>query len=170
VTLDLGCWLDESAVESPESRVEETRVEEMTQIERFEDIETKNSQELPVVSREPTTGKMRVVNQESGVENREHESRKSVVMGSGAERMAQITRFEDIEAWKKGRELAKDIYAVTGKGEFAKDYGLPRGIYHSGVIPRGERDQIQRAPWNKSQVAIPWGGPQCQLWPTSFTP
>ena len=39
MTLDLGCWLDESAVESPESRVEETRVEEMTQIERFEDIE-----------------------------------------------------------------------------------------------------------------------------------
>ena len=43
----------------------------------------------------------------------------------------KIERFEDIEAWKKGRELAKDIYAVTGKGEFAKDYGL--------------RDQIQRA-------------------------
>jgi len=82
----------------------------------------------------------------------------------------KIEKFEDIEAWKKGRELAKDIYAVTGKGEFARDYGLPRGIYHSGVIPRGERDQIQRAPWNKSQVAIPWGGPQCQLWPTSFTP
>jgi len=50
----------------------------------------------------------------------------------------KIEKFEDIEAWKKGRELAKDIYAVTGKGEFARDYGLPRGIYHSGVIPRGE--------------------------------
>jgi four helix bundle protein len=43
----------------------------------------------------------------------------------------KIEKFEDIEAWKQGRELAKDIYAVTGKGGFAKDYGL--------------RDQIQRA-------------------------
>ena len=43
----------------------------------------------------------------------------------------KIEKFENIEAWKKGRELAKDIYAVTGKGEFARDYGL--------------RDQIQRA-------------------------
>ena len=45
--------------------------------------------------------------------------------------MTKIEKFENIEAWKKGRELAKDIYAVTGKGEFARDYGL--------------RDQIQRA-------------------------
>jgi len=36
----------------------------------------------------------------------------------------KIERFEDIEAWKQGKELAKDIYAATGKGEFAKDYGL----------------------------------------------
>jgi len=45
--------------------------------------------------------------------------------------MANITRFEDIEAWKKGRELAKGIYTVTAKGEFARDYGL--------------KDQIRRA-------------------------
>ena len=45
--------------------------------------------------------------------------------------MANITRFEDIEAWKKGRELAKDIYTVTATGEFARDYGL--------------KDQIRRA-------------------------
>ena len=38
--------------------------------------------------------------------------------------MTSITRFEDIEAWKQGRELAKDIYAVTGKGKFPRDYGL----------------------------------------------
>ena len=57
MALGLGCWLDESAVESPESGVKETWVEEMTQIERFEDIEAKNSQQL------------RVLNVESGVEN-----------------------------------------------------------------------------------------------------
>jgi len=34
----------------------------------------------------------------------------------------KIEEFENIEAWKKGRELAKDIYAATGKGEFARDY------------------------------------------------
>ncbi len=45
--------------------------------------------------------------------------------------MTNIRQFEDIEAWKQGRELAAGIYAVTGKGEFAKDYGL--------------RDQIRRA-------------------------
>jgi len=50
-TMDLGFWLDESAVESPESRVEETWVEEMTQIERFEDIEAQDSQESTVRSR-----------------------------------------------------------------------------------------------------------------------
>jgi len=45
--------------------------------------------------------------------------------------MANIRQFEDIEAWKKGRELAKGIYIVTAKGEFARDYGL--------------KDQIRRA-------------------------
>ncbi len=42
-----------------------------------------------------------------------------------------ITRFEDIEGWKLGRELTRRIYQVAGRGLFAKDYGL--------------RDQIQRA-------------------------
>jgi len=45
--------------------------------------------------------------------------------------MATITRFEDIEAWKKGRELRKAVYAHSKRGEFAKDYAL--------------RDQIRRA-------------------------
>jgi len=45
----------------------------------------------------------------------------------------KIEKFEDIEAWKKGRELAKDIYAVTGKGEFARDYGLKEQIRRAAV-------------------------------------
>jgi len=45
--------------------------------------------------------------------------------------MARIERFEDIESWKKGRELRKAIYGCTNKGAFAKDFGL--------------RDQIRRA-------------------------
>lgn len=45
--------------------------------------------------------------------------------------MATIEKFEDIEAWQKARELTKAVYACSGKGAFAKDFGL--------------RDQIRRA-------------------------
>ena len=45
--------------------------------------------------------------------------------------MAKVERFEDIEAWRKARELARAIYKVTLVGEFARDFGL--------------RDQIRRA-------------------------
>ena len=42
-----------------------------------------------------------------------------------------ISRFEDLIAWQKARQLVAAIYQATGKGAFAKDYGL--------------RDQIQRS-------------------------
>ena len=42
-----------------------------------------------------------------------------------------INRFEDLIAWQKARQLVTTVYQFTGKGGFAKDYGL--------------RDQIQRA-------------------------
>jgi four helix bundle protein len=45
--------------------------------------------------------------------------------------MARITRFEDIEAWKRARVLTKAIYDVSKVGTFAKDFAL--------------RDQIRRA-------------------------
>lgn len=45
--------------------------------------------------------------------------------------MAKIVKFEDIEAWNKSRELAKEIYAISNAGPFARDFGL--------------RDQIRRA-------------------------
>lgn len=45
--------------------------------------------------------------------------------------MATFRRFEDIQAWKKAREVTGQIYALTQSGEFSKDYGL--------------RDQIRRA-------------------------
>ncbi len=45
--------------------------------------------------------------------------------------MAQINRFEEIEGWKKARELAKEVYTVTSRGTFARDFSL--------------RDQIRRA-------------------------
>ena len=47
--------------------------------------------------------------------------------------MANIKQFEDIEAWKKGRALAKGIYTVTAEGAFAKDYGLKDQIRRAAV-------------------------------------
>jgi four helix bundle protein len=45
--------------------------------------------------------------------------------------MARIEQFEDIEGWKKGRELRQAVYRVSKRGGFAKDFSL--------------KDQIRRA-------------------------
>jgi four helix bundle protein len=45
--------------------------------------------------------------------------------------MPTIKSFEEIEAWQLSRDLAKEIYALTQTGFFAKDYSL--------------RDQINKA-------------------------
>jgi four helix bundle protein len=36
----------------------------------------------------------------------------------------KIKKFEDIEAWKKARELVRTIYDLSSNGNFAKDYSL----------------------------------------------
>ena len=38
--------------------------------------------------------------------------------------MARLERFEDIEAWKKARELTKVIYEVTSAEAFGRDFAL----------------------------------------------
>lgn len=45
--------------------------------------------------------------------------------------MATITDFRELKCWQEARALAKDVYALTSAGPFAKDYGL--------------KDQVQRA-------------------------
>lgn len=45
--------------------------------------------------------------------------------------MATFRSFEEIDAWKKARELVREIYLMTKAGHFAKDFVL--------------RDQIRRA-------------------------
>ena len=45
--------------------------------------------------------------------------------------MAFVERFEDIRAWQEARQLSREIYRISGTGDFAKDFGL--------------RDQIRRA-------------------------
>ena len=42
-----------------------------------------------------------------------------------------VEKFEDFIAWQKARELTAEIYMITGRGQFSRDYGL--------------RDQIRRA-------------------------
>ncbi len=45
--------------------------------------------------------------------------------------MGAIRRFEEIQAWQLARRLANEVYRLTKKSAFAKDYAL--------------KDQIQRA-------------------------
>ncbi len=45
--------------------------------------------------------------------------------------MAEIKRFEEIEAWKEARVLTREVYKATRQGGFRRDFGL--------------RDQVQRA-------------------------
>ena len=45
--------------------------------------------------------------------------------------MSSFKSFEEIESWQKARELTREVYTVSNKGAFAKDFGL--------------RDQIRRA-------------------------
>lgn len=45
--------------------------------------------------------------------------------------MARLRNFEDTPAWQMARELTREIYRLTNKGLFAKDYGL--------------KDQVRRA-------------------------
>jgi four helix bundle protein len=45
--------------------------------------------------------------------------------------MSAITRFEDLDAWQRGRELSRLVYRLSAQGEFARDFAL--------------RDQMRRA-------------------------
>jgi four helix bundle protein len=45
--------------------------------------------------------------------------------------MATIKNFEELIAWQKARELAGNVYELTRRDKFSRDFGL--------------RDQIQRA-------------------------
>lgn len=45
--------------------------------------------------------------------------------------MTKIERFEDMECWKKARELTKLVYAISSDNKFSRDFGL--------------RDQLRRA-------------------------
>ena len=41
--------------------------------------------------------------------------------------------FEDLESWQQARQLTRDIYALTRKGELARDFGLCGQVQRAGV-------------------------------------
>jgi four helix bundle protein len=47
--------------------------------------------------------------------------------------MSRIEKFEDIEAWKKARELTKKIYGLTERGNLARDFGLKDQLKRSSI-------------------------------------
>ena len=47
--------------------------------------------------------------------------------------MPRIERFEDIDAWKAGRMLVKDIYAVASHKPFAADFGFKDQLTRAAV-------------------------------------
>ena len=47
--------------------------------------------------------------------------------------MARINRFEDLDAWKMAREITKDIYRLSRKGEFSRDFAFRDQICRSAV-------------------------------------
>lgn len=47
--------------------------------------------------------------------------------------MSTFKRFEDIQAWQKARSLSKNIYVISGDGDFGKDFDLRRQIRRSCV-------------------------------------
>ena len=47
--------------------------------------------------------------------------------------MPSINRFEDILAWKKARELVKEVYLICSAGPFSRDFGLKDQICRAAV-------------------------------------
>ena len=47
--------------------------------------------------------------------------------------MGRIDKFEDLVAWQKVRELTKQIYQLTRKEEFSRDFGLCDQIQRAAV-------------------------------------
>ncbi|MDY6854425.1 MAG: four helix bundle protein [Thermodesulfobacteriota bacterium] len=45
----------------------------------------------------------------------------------------KIEKFEDIKAWQIARELVREVYKITNKDKFAKDFGLKDQIRRASV-------------------------------------
>jgi four helix bundle protein len=47
--------------------------------------------------------------------------------------MERPRRFEDLIAWQKARQLTREVYVVSKRGEFARDYGLSGQMQRAAV-------------------------------------
>jgi four helix bundle protein len=47
--------------------------------------------------------------------------------------MNDMGKFQDLKVWQRSKDLAVYIYKLTGKGVFAKDFGLRDQIRRAGV-------------------------------------
>lgn len=47
--------------------------------------------------------------------------------------MGRVERFEDLLAWQKARELTRQIYLLTKKEKFSRDFGLRSQIQRAAV-------------------------------------
>ena len=47
--------------------------------------------------------------------------------------MAAFKTFEEINVWQNARVLVKEVYAMTGCGDFGRDYGLKDQIRRAAV-------------------------------------
>ena len=47
--------------------------------------------------------------------------------------MSKIEKIEDLIVWQKSRELVREIYTLTNKGDFLKDYSLKDQIRRASV-------------------------------------
>jgi len=47
--------------------------------------------------------------------------------------MSKFRKFEDIEAWQKARQLVNEIYLISEKDKFKRDFALKEQIIKSAI-------------------------------------
>lgn len=47
--------------------------------------------------------------------------------------MGKVNRFEDLEVWQKGMQLAEDIYFVTRDDKFAREFSIKDQIIRASI-------------------------------------
>jgi len=47
--------------------------------------------------------------------------------------MTGFRSFEDIESWQLARRLANEIYVISGRGKFAKDFVLRDQLHRASI-------------------------------------
>ena len=83
--------------------------------------------------------------------------------------MAGPLRFEDLEAWKKARELVNLIYEMTEEGSLARDFGLRGQIQRAAVsimsnLAEGMNGLIRRKKSSFTKLPRPLG-PKSEVFP-----